>query len=75
MNQNTAVADITLLDPLGNRCRVEMLCIGPNVFEVYFHDFNDAVPRRFIGPIGLCNNKVDIWLHRKKENGFQPWIL
>ena len=65
-----ALADKTLWDTLGNKCRVEMYEIGVGRFEVYFHDFNDAVPRRFIGNLGTCNLSVDCWLHRKRSDGF-----
>lgn len=62
--------DRTLWDTNGNYCRVEMHCICVNVFEVYFHDFNNAIPRRHVGSIGECNNKIDLWLSRQTRSGF-----
>lgn len=67
---NAPIADRTLWDSLGNKCRVEMYCIGENCFEVYFHPFNDTIPSRFIGILALCNNKIDHWLEARKADGF-----
>lgn len=67
---STSIAEKTLWDMSGNRCRVEMFQIAPGTFEVYFHDFNSAIPTRFVGKLGLCNNKVDHWLYAKKQAGF-----
>lgn len=67
---NAPIADRTLWDCLGNKCRVEMHCTGENVFEVYFHDFNDATPRRTTGTLGICNSCVDAWLENKRKAGF-----
>lgn len=68
--KSTPIADRTLWDSCGNRCRVEMHRIGPDVFEVYFHDFNTSIPRRLVGKLGPCNAQVDLWLALKKEAGF-----
>lgn len=70
MKTESPIADRTLWDSLGNSCRVEMFNIGVNTFEVYFHEFNGSIPHRFIGEIGICNNKVDHWLASKKDHGF-----
>lgn len=66
----SAIRDLKLWDSLGNYCRIELFKTGPNTFELYLHDFNDATPRRFVGPLGLMINKGDIWLAIKKEAGF-----
>lgn len=70
MKNNSPIADRTLWDSLGNYCRVTMYRIGSNTFEVYFHDFNDAIPGRYVDELGTCNNKVDHWLRAKKAAGF-----
>lgn len=71
---NNLIADRTLWDSLGNSCRVEMYWIGNDTFEVYFHDFNEATPSRFVDSLGACNAKVDRWLAAKKESGFQEQL-
>jgi len=67
---NAPIADKTLWDSLGNKCRVEMRHIGAQTFEVYFHDFNDSTPRRFVGGLGELNARVDRWLEARKAAGF-----
>ena len=64
------IADRKLWDSLGNSCRVEMYCIGQGVFELYLHDFNSAIPRRFVGSIGEMNACADRWLADQKGKGF-----
>jgi len=70
MNIDAPIADRKLWDNGGNYCRVTMYKIGLDSFEVYFHDFNDAVPRRAVGGLGILNNTVDHWLRCKKAEGF-----
>jgi hypothetical protein len=69
-----AIADKTLWDDLGNKCRVEMYQIGPGQFEVYFHRFNSDIPTRFKGSIGLCNSLADHWLLCRKAEGFKEQL-
>lgn len=68
------IADRTLWDSLGNKCRVEMHCIGRDSFEVYFHEFNDAVPKRYVGALGDCNDRVNRWLESRKAAGFSEQL-
>lgn len=72
--KTTPIAERTLWDSIGNHCRVEIYHIDISVFEVYFHDFNTSIPRRFIGDIGSCNLRVDLWLAKKKEAGFMEQL-
>lgn len=69
------IADKTLWDSLGNRCRVTMHYVGlPSVytdkFEVYFQEFNDSVPIRHMGSLAAMNHRVEHWLASKKAAGF-----
>lgn len=64
------IADRKLWDTCGNYCRVEMYKVGDNAFEVYFHDFNELVPRRTVDTLARCNSAIDIWLAARKEAGF-----
>ncbi len=68
------IAQVTLWDSMGNKCSVEMFCIGVNVFEVYFHRFNSDIPTRKVGSIGECNNAVDCWISARKSEGFQEQL-
>lgn len=70
MRTSAPICDRKLWDPMGNYCRAEMHCIGPNVFELYLHHFNSDVPRRYIGDIGIMNNVADIFLAARKAEGF-----
>lgn len=71
---NASIADRTLWDCLGNKCRVEMFRIGQNEFEVYFHRFNSAVPTRHVGALGECNARVDAWLSCRMAEGYQEQL-
>lgn len=64
------VADKTLWDSLGNFCKIEMHQIGKDEYEVYFHEFNNAIPKRFVGTLGICINKGDNWIASKNAAGF-----
>lgn len=66
----SAVCEKTLWDSCGNSARVEMFCIGQGVFELFLTDFNNSIPRRFVGAIGELNNRADIFIASKKEAGF-----
>jgi hypothetical protein len=79
MNRNTAssipaVCDLKLWDSNGNYCKCELYHIGQNVFELYLHDFNDAIPRRFIGGLGALNSRVELWVSEKKSQGFEQQL-
>lgn len=67
---NSSIADRKLWDDLGNYCRIEMFHIGKDTFELYLHDFNDAVPRRRVGTLGICNSIADCWMSSQKAKGF-----
>lgn len=70
-------------DAGGNYCRATLYPYGQGTFELYLHDYNDAIPRRVVGPIGIVNSHADAFLARKKAEGFveqlpsfnpQAWI-
>ena len=64
----------TLWDSCGNFCKIEMFQIGENVCETYYHDFNSAVPRRYVGPLGHSIDRGDRWIDQKKEAGFDEQL-
>lgn len=64
------VIDNKLFDAGGNYCRVEMHSISPLTYEVYFHDFNDFVPRRFVGPESHCRTRIEQWTLARAADGF-----
>jgi len=71
MNLNSPLlSERKLWDSLGNYCRVSMYVIGQNLFEIYFHAFNETIPVRYVGSLGDCNTRVDLWLNLKKQEGF-----
>lgn len=70
----SAIADKTLWDSCGNKCRIELYCIGNGVFELYVHQFNSAIPDRFTGPIGDLNNRADLWIAARKAEGFMEQL-
>lgn len=67
---SASICDRTLWDYSGNYCRVELHKIGDQSFEVYFHNFNGAVPVRVIGRLGELTARIDPWLARKMYEGF-----
>lgn len=64
------ILDKTLIDGAGNTCRVEVHHFGASNVEAYFHDFNGAVPVRYIDGPGIIQNHVELWLANKKEQGW-----
>ena len=63
-------SDKTLRDSLGNFCRVELHKTGWNEFELYLHNFNSEIPKRYVGGLGELNARADRWLEARKADGF-----
>lgn len=68
------IADRKLWDDCGNYCRISMHQIGRDVFEVWFHRFNDATPTRFVGKLGECIERGDEWISHRKDEGFREQL-
>lgn len=64
------IADRKLWDMAGNYCRVTMHQVGRDTFELWFHRFNDSVPGRFVGTLGECISRGEVWISARKEEGF-----
>jgi len=70
MTTTSPIADKTLWDSLGNSCRVELHKIGRDEFELYLHNFNSDIPKRYVGGLGELNARADRWLEARKADGF-----
>ncbi len=76
MSNETQVplADKTLWDSLGNSCRCTLYYRGAENCELWLQDFNDSIPVRYVGTIGVMVNKGDLWIESKKAQGFQEQL-
>ncbi len=72
--KSPAIADKKLWDNLGNSCRIELFKIGVNDFELYVHEFNDSVPKRYAGGLGELNTRAERFLYAKMSEGFQEQL-
>lgn len=67
---NAPIADKKLWDSLGNYCRIELHQIGRDMFELYTHDFNSDIPKRYIGRLGELIDRGERWIEARKAAGF-----
>lgn len=64
------VKDRTFNDGIGNYCRIEMHQISENTYELFMHNFNCATPARFLGTLSNCIARGELWITKRKEEGF-----
>jgi hypothetical protein len=74
ITKDAPICDRKLWDSLGNSCRVQMYCIGPDEFELWVTRFNSDVPVRYRGPIGIMNSVADSFLAARKAEGFEEQL-
>ncbi len=70
----TIVSDKTLLDSLGNSCRLEMEFIGEGKYELLLTDFNNSIPRRFIGGLSEMLTRGQLFWDAKFKDGFMEQL-
>ena len=70
MKTKNYIWDRTLWDSLGNFCRVTLHQTGLNECELYLHNFNSEIPKRYVGGLGELRVRADRWLDARKADGF-----
>jgi len=55
---------------MGNSCRVTLVQLGRDEFQLEIQEFNDLIPVMFRGRLGLMTNKGELWIDSKKRDGF-----
>ena len=64
------VVDRTLWDTLGNYCRIQLYHISEDRFELWIQEFGNSIPTKRVGLLGELIDSGEIWVYRKKQEGF-----